>query len=65
MNAVVVARSKLERCLIEPSINSARISIKVKQSDEIEILLAHMFTRFLMQRAEQFVVLRRKPVEVC
>jgi len=64
MNPVVISRSKQERCLIEPSINSVRVSVRIKQSDELEILLAHMFMRFLMQRAEQFIVLRRKPVEV-
>jgi hypothetical protein len=25
----------------------------------------HKFTRFLMQRAEAFFILRRKPVKVC
>lgn len=64
MNAVVVSRSKQERCLIEPSINSVRVSIRIKQADELEILLTHMFMRFLMQRAEQYIVLRRKPIEV-
>jgi len=64
MNPVVVSRSKQERCLIEPSINSVRVSIRIKQADELEILLTHMFMRFLMQRAEQYIVLRRKPIEV-
>ena len=50
--------------LIEPSINSIRMSIKIKQADEIERILCHKFTRFMMQRAESFVVLRRKPVPV-
>lgn len=49
--------------MIEPSINSVRISIKIKQADELERLLAGKFSRFLMQRAEQFVILRRKPME--
>jgi actin related protein 2/3 complex subunit 4 len=63
LNPVVVARSENERCLIEPSINSVRVSIKIKQADELEIILCHKFTRFLMQRAEQFIVMRRRPVE--
>jgi len=50
--------------LIEPSINSVRISIKIKQADEIEHILVHKFTRFLTQRAEAFFILRRKPVKV-
>lgn len=63
MNPLVVARTENERCLIEPSINSVRVSIKIKQADEIEGILCHKFTSFLMQRAEQFVVMRRKAVE--
>jgi actin related protein 2/3 complex, subunit 4 len=63
LNPVVVSRTENETCLIEPSINSVRVSIKIKQADEIEQILCHKFTRFLMQRAEQFVVMRRKAVE--
>jgi len=39
------------------------MSIKIKQADEIERILCHKFTRFMMQRAESFIVLRRKPVQ--
>ena len=35
------------------------------QADEIEKILCHKFMRFMMMRAENFVILRRKPVEVC
>lgn len=55
-----IARTEQERVLIESSINSCRVSIKVKQADDIEVILCHKFTRFLMQRAESFVILRRK-----
>lgn len=48
---------------IEPSRNSVRVSIRIKQADEIEHILVHKFTRFLTQRAESFFILRRKPVE--
>lgn len=51
--------------LIEPSVNSVRVSIKIKQADEIEGVLVHKFTRFLTQRAEGFEVLRRRAVKVC
>jgi actin related protein 2/3 complex subunit 4 len=64
LNPITIARNEHERVLIEPSINSIRISIKIKQADDNEILLVHKFTRFLSQRAEQFVILRRKPVKV-
>ncbi|KAK6047740.1 hypothetical protein COOONC_14756 [Cooperia oncophora] len=64
MTPVVVARNKQERVLIEPSINSVRVSISIKQSDEIERILCHKFTRFMCQRADSFFVLRRKPLPV-
>ena len=46
LNPVMVARSENERCYIEPSINSVRVSIKVKKADEIEEILCHKFSRF-------------------
>jgi actin related protein 2/3 complex subunit 4 len=45
-------------------VNSVRVSIRIKQADEIEHILVHKFTRFLTQRAEPFFILRRKPIEV-
>lgn len=63
LNPLTVSRNENERVLIEPSINSVRISIKIKQADEIEHILVHKFTRFLQQRAESFVILRRKPIK--
>ena len=59
---VEVARNDNERVLIERSINSARVSVKVKQADELEEILCRQFMRFLTQRAEAFKVLRRVPV---
>jgi actin related protein 2/3 complex subunit 4 len=64
LNPVIVSRTEKEQCLIESSINSVRVSIKIKQSDEIDEILCRKFTNFLMQRAEQFIIMRRKPVEV-
>jgi len=62
MNKVVVSRNANERVLIETSINSMRVSIKIKQSDEIENILCKKFTRFLTQRAENFFIMRRKAI---
>uniref|UniRef100_A0A0R3RHE2 Actin-related protein 2/3 complex subunit 4 n=1 Tax=Elaeophora elaphi TaxID=1147741 RepID=A0A0R3RHE2_9BILA len=62
LTPVVVSRNKQERVLIEPSINSVRISIAVKQADDIEKILTHKFTRFMCQRADNFIILRRKPM---
>ncbi|CAN9133081.1 unnamed protein product [Alternaria alternata] len=63
LNPLTVSRNAEERVYIEPSINSVRISIKIKQADEIEHILVHKFTRFLTQRAESFYIMRRKPVK--
>ncbi|MBA0681389.1 hypothetical protein Goari_023197, partial [Gossypium aridum] len=60
---VLICRNEAEKCLIETSINSLRISLKVKQADELENILAKKFLRFLSMRAEAFQVLRRKPVQ--
>lgn len=63
LNPVVISRNKNEKVLIEGSINSIRISICIKQADELETILCKKFMRFLAQRAENFVVLRRKPIK--
>ena len=39
LNPVIISRNEKERVLIEPSINSIRVSIAIKQADEIEKLL--------------------------
>ena len=62
LNPIIIARNENEHTLIETSINSVRISMKIKQSDDIEKILNRMFTRFLMMRAEEFSILRRKAV---
>ncbi|KAK2993291.1 hypothetical protein RJ640_022130 [Escallonia rubra] len=63
LNPVLICRNEAEKCLIETSINSLRISLKVKQADELENILTKKFLRFLSMRAEAFEVLRRKPVQ--
>lgn len=64
LTPVIVSRNDKEKVLIESSINSMRISIAVKQVDEMERILCHKFTRFMMMRAENFMILRRVPVKV-
>lgn len=64
LQPLTISRNENERVLIEASVNSIRLSIKIKQADEIERILCNGFTRFMMQRAESFIVLRRKPVKV-
>jgi len=63
LNPVLIARNENERVLIEGSINSLRISIGVKQADDLEKILSKKFMRFLAQRAENFAILRRKPIK--
>merc|ERR1712036_1591 len=63
LNPVTISRNDKEKVLIEPSINSVRVSIAIKQADEIEKLLCHKFMGFMMRRAENFVILRRKKIE--
>jgi len=60
LQPLVIARNDKEKIQIEGSINSVRLSIKIKQMDELDTILVDKFTRFLMQRAEDFVILRRK-----
>ncbi|KAH3900116.1 Arc19p SCDLUD_003083 [Saccharomycodes ludwigii] len=62
LQPMYISRNEHEQVLIEPSVNSVRVSIKVKQADEIETILVHKFTRFLEQRAENFYILRRVPI---
>lgn len=64
LDPILVSRSEHEKCLIEPSINSVRISIAIKKSDELEVLLCKKYSSFLMKRAEMFYILRRKPIPV-
>ena len=60
---ILICRTEHERCLIEASINSLRISVKIKQSDALEEILTKKFMSFLTQRAENFWIIRRVPVE--
>jgi hypothetical protein len=63
LTPVVISRNPKEKVLIEGSINALRVSICIKQADELETILCKKFMRFLAQRAENFVVLRRKPIK--
>ncbi|KAI4496877.1 hypothetical protein M0804_000687 [Polistes exclamans] len=63
LTPILISRNDKEKVLIESSINSMRISIAVKQADDLEKILCHNFTRFMTMRAEHFMILRRKPIE--
>uniref|UniRef100_A0A7S0E910 Actin-related protein 2/3 complex subunit 4 n=1 Tax=Phaeocystis antarctica TaxID=33657 RepID=A0A7S0E910_9EUKA len=62
LQPITIHRSEIEYTTIEPAVNSCRISMKIKQIDEMDSIIADKFSRFLMQRADNFVVLRRKPI---
>jgi actin related protein 2/3 complex subunit 4 len=64
LQPLLISRNESERVLIETSINSIRLSIAIKQADEIERILCKKFTRFMTMRAEGFVILRRKAIPV-
>lgn len=64
LTPILISRNNKEKILIESSVNSMRISIAVKQADDLEKILCHKFTRFMTMRAENFMILRRKPIEV-
>lgn len=52
-----------EACLIEPSINSCRISFRFREGDALDSVLSEGFYRFVMLQAEAFPLLRRSPIE--
>jgi actin related protein 2/3 complex subunit 4 len=63
LQPITICRSEREAVFIEPSINSVRVSVRIKQADDLERLLVAKFSRFLCARAEQFVILRRRPID--
>jgi len=64
LQPVIVSRNEHERVLIEGSINSLRVSVKIKQVDDLEVELVDSFKRYMQLRAEHFFILRRKPLPV-
>lgn len=62
MPEITIKRSEKEKTLIEPSINSARVSFLLKKNDDLDRFLASMFVRFISLRAEEFYIMRRMAV---
>ena len=48
LNPVIISRNEKEKIMIEPSINSVRVSIAIKQLDDIDTLLCKMFMADVM-----------------
>ena len=61
MEPIMIVKSEHECCMIESSINSVRISIKVKKNMEIEVLLSSLLERFMALRTDRFEIFRKKP----
>ncbi|CDW84733.1 actin-related protein 2 3 complex subunit 4 [Stylonychia lemnae] len=61
MKPLIISKSDQEKCLVEASINSVRVSIAIKKNQDIEVLLTHMLERFLALRADKFYIMRKKP----
>lgn len=62
LQPITICRNEHEKCYIETSINSVRISFKIKQIDQLDALLVKKYMAFLMQRAEALDILRRVAV---
>lgn len=60
---MLIRRNDKESCLIESAVNSTRVSIQIRQNDDLDKILCDKFTRFLMQRAEEFGIMRRKALD--
>ena len=60
---VLISRGDQYATLIESSINSVRVSIKIKKGYGIEHLLTRMLERFMALRADKFEIFRKKPIE--
>ena len=48
LKPLMIAKSDQEKCLIEASVNSVRISLATKKNQEIEELLTHMLERYYL-----------------
>jgi len=61
----IVLTNGNEKCLIESSANSLRISFsfKYEQSDHVDKILGRKFSSFFMKRADDLIIFRRKPLD--
>lgn len=56
LKSISIERTAHECCFIEPTINSARVSLKIKQTDELERWLTKKWISFLTQAANAEVI---------
>nr|POE59325.1 actin-related protein 2/3 complex subunit 4 [Quercus suber] len=62
LNPLTVSRNQEERVLVEPSVNSVRVSIRIKQADEIEHILGYDIS-FLITNFHTEEMLKHKLVD--
>jgi actin related protein 2/3 complex subunit 4 len=62
-NPILICRDEQERCLIEPSVNSVRVSLCFKMPDAAARMIGEKYVGFLEKRAGAFHILRRKPID--
>lgn len=60
---VIKLQDSQECCLVEPSINSTRISLHFSRGDDLDDSLACSMYNFLGMKADHHLLLRRTPVE--
>ena len=63
LKKIVIARSAKEKCLIEGSVNSVRISVKLNKNDQMDKLICGRFTKFFAAKADLFEIIRKEPIE--
>ena len=56
---IIISRNESEKVEIETSINSVRINVAVKKYQEIDKLIVDIYSKYLMNRANQLNVLRK------
>ena len=56
---IIISRNESEKVEIETSINSVRVNVAVKKYQEIDKLVVGIYSKYLMNRANQLNVLRK------
>ena len=56
---IIISRNESEKVEIETSINSVRVNVAVKKYQEIDKLIVDIYSKYLMNRANQLNVLRK------
>ena len=59
----LLTRSEFEKVLIEPSINSCRVSIRVKTHEALDSVLVDRFSHYMMRRAVEYIIIRKKAID--